>query len=302
MPDELPIASFDLELTLEYDQGHRWRPDRKDHGWYTSVLGKDFVRIRQKNSHGPIEFEPRTQETASKLLWQFRADEDTEAIYTKLRRDSRMATLVNRYHGLRVMRVDPWECLVFFILSAHNHDRSSVPTAPTARSVDEIAEQFWKNGPWAYDGFQFPSLEKFMPWAYDRFPFPSPEEVGSQSGLANLQELWQDRTDAPKRIRGLTDMPRRIHEAARFVEAGQLHKLQGGSTDNAVHVLETMRGVGPKTAHCVALFGLGHMNAFPLDAHITEALLSLYGRDPFQPHAGYASQLLFMEGLRNSSR
>ncbi len=68
MPDELPIASFDLDLTLEYDQGHRWRPDRKDHGWCTSVLGKDFVRIRQKNSHGPIEFEPRTQETASKLL------------------------------------------------------------------------------------------------------------------------------------------------------------------------------------------------------------------------------------------
>ena len=287
MPDELPIASFDLDLTLEYDQGHRWRPDRKDHGWYTSVLGKDFVRIRQKNSHGPIEFEPRTQETASKLLWQFRADEDTEAIYAKLRHDSRMATLVDRYHGLRIMRVDLWECLVFFILSAHNHNQSRVPTALTASSVDEIAEQFWKG----------------EPWTYDRFPFPSPEEVGSQSGLANLKELWQDRTDAPRRIRGLTDMPRRIHEAARFVEAGQLHELQGGSTDNVARVLETMlRGVGPKTAHCVALFGLGHMNAFPLDAHITEALLSLYGRDPFQPHARYASQFLFMEGLRNSSR
>ena len=287
MPDELHIASFDLGLTLDYDQGHRWRPDRKDHGWYTSVLGDDFVRIRQKNRYGPIEFESRTQRTASKLLWQFRADEDTEAIYAELRQDSRMATLVDRYRGLRIMRVDPWECLVFFILSAHNHDRSRVPTALTASSVDKIAERFW-NG---------------EPWTYDRFPFPSPEEVGSQSGLAKLQELWQYRTDAPRRIRGLTDMPRRVHEAARFVAAGQMDELQGGSTGNAVGKLKTMlSGVGAKTAHCVALFGLGHMNAFPLDAHITEALLSLYGRDPFQPHAGYASQLLFMEGLRNSSR
>ena len=41
MPDELPIGSpFDLDLTLKYNQGHRWRPDRDDHGWYTSVLGQ----------------------------------------------------------------------------------------------------------------------------------------------------------------------------------------------------------------------------------------------------------------------
>ena len=289
MPYELSIdPRFNLDLTLEYDQGHRWRPDREDPGWYTGVLRNDFVRIRQKTSHGPIEFEPCTQEIESKLLWQFRADEDIEAVYTKLRHDSKMAALVDRYDGLRIMRVDPWECLVFFILSAHNHNQSRVPTAPTANSIDEIAKQFWDDGP----------------WVHNRYPFPSPTEVGSQTGLAKLQELWSERTDAPRRIRGLTDMPRRVHEAARFTEAGQLHDLAGKlSCDHAVRVLKTaLRGVGPKTAHCVALFGLGHMDAFPLDAHVTEALLSLYGRDPFQPYAGYASQLLFMEGLRHRSR
>ena len=287
MPDELPIDSpFDLDTTLEYDQGHRWRPDREDHGWYTSVLGQDLVRIRQKSKDGPIAFEPCEEGIADKLRQQFRLtdyDERIETVYAQLQLDPKMAALVKHYHGLRIMKVDPWKCLVFFILSAHNHNQSRVPTALTANSMDEIAKQFWKD----------------ESWAYDRFPFPSPKAVASQSGLANLQELWQDRPDAPRRIRGLTDMPRRIHEAAHFVEAGQLHELQGGSTDNAVRVLETMlRGVGPKTAHCVALFGLGHMNAFPLDAHITEALLSLYGRDSFQPYAGYASQFLFMEGLR----
>ena len=201
--------------------------------------------------------------------------------------DSRMADLLNRYYGLRIMRVDPWECLVFFILSAHNHYQMRVPTTTTANSIDEIADHFW-NGK--------------SSWVHGRYSFPSPKEVGSQCGLDKLQELRSERPDVPRRIRGLTDMPRRIHEAARFVDAGQLHRLQGESTDHAVYVLNTMlRGVGPKTAHCVALFGLGHLDAFPVDAHVTEALLSLYGRDPFQPYAGYASQFLFMGGLRNPS-
>ena len=301
MPDGLPIDSpFDLDLTLEYDQGHRWRPDREDHGWYTSVLGQDFVRIRQKCKHDSIEFEPGEERIANKLRQQFRLNEDDERVkdvYDRLSDDSKMKKLVERYHGLRVMRVDPWECLVFFILSAHNHYQSRVPTAPTANSIDKIAERFGND----------------RPWVHDRYPFPRPEEISSQSGLDKLLELWSERTDVPRRlggsastprrIRGLAEMPWRIYEAARFVEAGQLDELEGGSTDHAVKVLDTMlRGVGPKTAHCVALFGLGHMDAFPVDAHITEALLSLYGRDPFQPYAGYASQFLFMEGLRNSPR
>ena len=97
-------------------------------------------------------------------------------------------------------------------------------------------------------------------------------------------------------------MPNRLHEAAQFVAAGGLAKLRDRPTDEVVSVLDGLPGVGAKTAHCVALFGLGCMDAFPIAAHVTRALLSLYGRDPFQPYAGYASGFLFMEGLRNSSR
>lgn len=194
-----------------------------------------------------------------------------------------MAGLLKRYRGLRIMRVDPWECLVFFILSAHNHYQIRVPTAPTLDSIDQIAQYFWNDDP---------------TWEYDRFPFPGPKELGSQSGLTKLRELWSKRTDPKRRIRGLTEMPRRIYEAARFAEAGQLDRLEGESIQQAVSMLKTVHGVGPKTAHCVALFGLGCMDAFPVDTHVTEALLSLYARNQFHPYAGYASQLLFMEGLR----
>ena len=223
---------FNLGLTLGYDQGHRWRPDSESPGWYTSVLGRDFVRVRQKTKDGPLDYESSGQEIASKLLCQFRVDDNIEAVYGTLAADSRMKALVDRYCGLRIMRVDPWECLVFFILSAHNHYQARVPTAPTANSMDKIAERFWEG----------------ESWPHDRYPFPSPQEVASPSGLGKLQELWSEQTDKPRRIRGLNEMPWRINEAARFVEAGQLHRLQDESTEHAVRVLNRMlRGVGPNT-------------------------------------------------------
>ena len=294
MPYELPIdPPFNLELTLQHDQGHRWRPDR---GWYTSVLEEDFVRIRQKVGDGPLEYEPCNESIARKLRCQFRLNDDDEKIedvYALLGRDLRMAALVDRYRGLRVMRVDPWECLVFFMLSAHNHSQSPVATAPTAHAMDEIARWFWEEG----------RRQR------GRYPFPRPENVGSQSGLYKLNDLWSarvigpDRNDIlPPRLGGLKDMPERIHVAARFAAAGGLDKLRGRPTDEVISALSDLPGVGAKTAHSVALFGLGCSDAFPIDVHVTRALLSLYGRDPFQPNAGYASQFLFMEGLRNSSR
>ena len=63
-----------------------------------------------------------------------------------------------------------------------------------------------------------------------------------------------------------------------------------------------LSGVGPKTAQCVALFGMGRLDAFPQSTQVNDALLSLYGRDPFGPCSGNASLLLFMEGLANPSR
>ena len=288
MSYELQIGPpFDLELTLECGQGHRWRPDPNDPGWYIGVLDSAPVRIRQKEKDGPLEFEAGTDEVESWIFWQFRADDDIEAVYEKLACDRKMATLVKGYRGLRIMRIDPWESLVFFILSAHNHYQLRVATAATADSMDKIARAFW-------EGETYPN---------DRYPFPSAGQIISHIGLAKLEELWSDEAENPRRIRGLIDMPLRIYEAARFVEAGQLEVLRGQSTEHIVQVLRIMiRGVGPKTARCVALFGLGRLDAFPESTQVTDALLSLYGRDPFQPIAGYASQFLFMEGLKNPSR
>ena len=118
---------FDLAATFECGQGHRWLKDQDDDGWYEGVLGDDVVRIRQVD--GAVQFRCATDEKAMahRLHRHFRLDDDIEAIYRDLgKRDSKMAVLVGRYPGLRVMRVDPWECPgVFHPLRQYQHSGHS---------------------------------------------------------------------------------------------------------------------------------------------------------------------------------
>ena len=63
--------------------------------------------------------------------------------------------------------------------------------------------------------------------------------------------------------------------------------------------LQTISGVGPKVADCVALFGYGRLEAFPVDVRIRNILsrrygveggytrTSAFGRSRFGKYAGY---------------
>ena len=121
MAFELPVDQpFDLELTLRCGQGHRWRKAKKSPGWYTSVIDGDLVRIKQTDGRsGPIHFETcanplKMQYKLQRQFRMLRGDENIRFVYASLRRDPIMKKLVDHYWGLRVMRVDLWECMVFF--------------------------------------------------------------------------------------------------------------------------------------------------------------------------------------------
>jgi N-glycosylase/DNA lyase len=70
--------------------------------------------------------------------------------------------------------------------------------------------------------------------------------------------------------------------------------------------LQTLPGVGPKVAACVALFGFGRLESFPVDTWVVQALAEAYGLRGWKPAqleqfgkahfgsaAGLAQQYLF---------
>ena len=113
--------SFDLDRCLYLAQDFRWRP-RAD-GWHSGVLRGNIVHIRQSGDR----LEYRADSDLSDLVTSyFRLDEDVTIVHDRLSSiDGRVARLVRKYPGLRVLRQqDPWECMVAYICSANtNVDR-----------------------------------------------------------------------------------------------------------------------------------------------------------------------------------
>ena len=112
---------FDLAESLESGQAHRWK--RLEDAWYSGVLGPWLVHVRQET--GGVQYRAtRAGDDAdpemlkSLLRSYFRLDDDICAIYADICRDRRVAEMVARYPGLRILRQKPWECTVAFICSA----------------------------------------------------------------------------------------------------------------------------------------------------------------------------------------
>ena len=138
---------------------------------------------------------------------------------------------------MRLLRQDPWECLVAFICSANNN----IPAHQSA-NVESMCESFGR--PLALDGRV-------------RNTFPSAEAL-SEAGEQPLRELR------------LGFRAKYVAAAAETVAAGRidLFALREASYEETLAELTTLPGVGDKVANCVMLFSLDKLEAFPVDVWI----------------------------------
>ena len=131
----------DLEASLLGGQAHRWKrashPELVEGDWYSGVLRGDFVLIRQQNRI--IEFQSSPSEPDAmlpKIRDHLRLDDDLPAIQAEIAGDLNVAAQVKLYPGLRVLRQDPWECLIAYICSAN----SNIETIH--RNMERLSDEF----------------------------------------------------------------------------------------------------------------------------------------------------------------
>ena len=293
MERKLAIAQpFDLELSLTMGQAFRWRS--LEDGWFSGVLGDYLVHIRRTT--GGVEYragsvDGATDADLSELLCRyFRLDTDNiGAIYDELCGDRQVATMIWRYRGLRLLRQEPWECLVSYICSRSNS------IGNISANVETIAE---------FGG------RKVAVAGEERYLFPTAADLFS-AGKAALEDL---------RLVGRRHPGPAIFDAARLVVSGQLRLDEmagwGYGYNRLIGELKQIDGVGYKIADCVALFALNETGAFPYDRWVHRAMAQWYDDFPipkreevptdrehraiadwaaqrFGPFAGYAGQYLF---------
>ena len=111
--------AFDLASTLESGQAFRWRREGQ---WYHGVIYGNAVQLRQHLLGVEFRSSPTPEAQMESTLRDYlRLDDDLEAIYHAIDRDEHMRDVIACHRGMRLLRQEPWECLIAFILSANSN-------------------------------------------------------------------------------------------------------------------------------------------------------------------------------------
>ncbi|MDD3409960.1 MAG: DNA glycosylase [Eubacteriales bacterium] len=180
-----------------------------------------------------------------------------------LGRDERLARAAAKAHGLRILRQDPWETLISFLIS----QRKSIPAIRGC--VEKLCERFGEKRDGA---FAFPTARALA---------EAGEEALRACGVGYRAPYLAD-------------------AAARTLSGAlPLDEMGGLPSEALLERLLTVRGVGVKVASCVMLYGYHRLDVCPVDVWIERTIQADYGgASPFPGYganAGIFQQYLFMD-------
>ena len=275
------IIPFDgpLELshTLECGQAFRWRPEGE---WFLGTVGATAMKVRKV----PIGLEVRSSPavTADFVASYFRFDDDLDAILKEVSVDRHIRRAIGKYRGLRLLRQDPWECLVSYVASA----ASNIPKI--SRCIGKISQRYGDH------------LEL---GGFSTYGFPAPETLAAAGAPALREcELGFRAGYIAGIAREMTDP-----ESQGLLTLDGLRSLRVVPAEQARLKLMEFYGVGEKVADCVLLFSLDKLETFPVDRWVLRMAERLFfkgrkltpkkvrewGQKHYGRYAGYAQQYLF---------
>jgi len=250
-------SEFNLDQTL--DCGQCFRFDKDGNGSWHGVAGGRAVTMRD-TSDG-ILLEGVTPDDGGFWKRYFDLERDYAAIRQSYLAHPALSPCAEFAPGIRILRQNAWETLVSFIISQNNNIK---------RIKGIVARLCALFGEPIGDGEY-------------TFPAASVIAAANEDALAPLRAGW--------RAGYILDAARRVHGGE--VTLDDVAKLP---LDEAQAALRVIHGVGPKVADCVLLFGMGRMEAFPMDVWMKRAIAAMFPGHTaadFGEYAGIAQQYIF---------
>jgi len=271
-----------MDLTLHCGQAFRWN---KQGEWWYGIAREMPFKIRQMGSE--LEFE---NVDADFVRNYFGLYDDLPKIFRQIVKDKLIETAIKKFYGLRILRQDPWECLISYICATYKN------ISAIKQMLFNLSKKFG---------------EKIHYDEYDFYTFPTPERLAK----ASIKELANC---------GLGYRAKYVSKTAKMIYKNGFKFEHLGKADykKVREELLNFPGVGLKVADCVLLFSLGKLEAFPVDLWIKRIILkyyadhfpeefvrkisakksltsteyeklSLFGRRYFGEYAGYAQEYLY---------
>ena len=262
---------FDLQKIT--DSGQCFRVVPLPEGTYRFITGGEVLYIRKTSEeHYRVSCDPDTWEH----IWcpYF----DLSRNYREIRKaipaeDSFLDLAAQSGAGIRILRQDPWEMLITFIIS----QRKSIPAI---RSVVEMLSRRYGTR------IQTPTETLYtFPTALQMKDARSEDYIACKAGYR-----------APY-----------LCDAVEQVLSGSLDLVGIAALpdDELISALEHVKGVGVKVANCVALFAYGRTACAPVDTWIQKIIRQAYhGQDPFVRYgdtAGIMQQYFFYYAQNHKS-
>jgi len=271
------LENFDLSDIFDCGQCFRFnrtdkidKNDKNGGGAYEGVAFGRYLRVSQNG--GKIYFGTTPEDFDN--IWRvfFDIDRDYKKIFEALRRDETLKKASDFCPGVRILRQDPFECLISFIFSANNN----IPRIK--KIIERLCENF---------GEPVEYKDKI------NYSFPSAERI---AGL-ELEDLDVLKSGFRAKY---------IHDAAKKIADGEINLdlVYNMTLNEGSEYLQKIRGVGAKIAACVLLFAYNKLEAFPIDVWIKKVLEKYYPadfspREYFGGYAGVAQEYLYYYERKN---
>ncbi len=272
---------FNIDFTLRCGQVFRWR---KEGAIWFGVIDDACIAMTQDQNILTYTVFPDAEPTL--IHRYFRFDDDLPTITRSINKDAVIRKMLKLFEGLRLVRQDPWECLISFICATF----ANIPRIKGM--VHNLCRAFG---------------QRITCNGYTNYLFPSSRKLASVS----INQLLAC---------NLGYRAKYVKAAASRILKGEvcLSHLQSMSYSEAKQELLRIDGVGQKVADCVLLFSLEQLRAFPVDRWIHRILvtnyqqhlsikaldreiltpqvykeLSSFGQSYFGNYAGYAQEYLY---------
>lgn len=236
------VDHFDLAQICK--SGQCFRMCREAEGCYSVIAGNRRICVSQQGE--VVDFYCEKDEFERFWKHYFDLEGDYAGYIRQI--DPADAYLVQAAafgSGVRILRQDLWEMIVSFLISQQNN------IVRIRRCIDNICRNY---GQYMEDG-----------QGQGYYAFPAPEVLAA---------LGEDDLKACN----LGYRSKYVVRTARSVAAGAFDPEAVGRMpyEAAKEELLKLFGVGEKVADCICLFALHHLQAFPVDTHIRQALEAHY--------------------------
>lgn len=242
---KIKINDFNLKDTLM--SGACFRATLESDGSFTNILRDRIINIRQIGDELIVKSN-KLDNLSNVIREYFDLDRDYNIINKELIQvDPGLKDVIECCRGYHILNQDPFEMCISYIISQNNNVKR------ISASINKLCELYGQKV--YFDGkvyFLFPTYEKLKELKTD--------------DLAELKIGFRDKyiIDFLNKYESFND-------------------LDNLSTPDAFNKLLTVKGIGPKVASCILLFGYKRLDVFPIDTWVKQFVSNRYGvKDDFK--------------------